>query len=134
MRGSIGTSLRSLKPTLVFVRLRFREQSLRLQQFARLVSRLEAIQSVQFRNGRAIDSSVRRQNVDYRQIVALPDFEIEFVVSRRYLERAGAEFRIDRFVANNRESSLDQAVAMLLCQSVSNSAYHLDEPQFPCQP
>ena len=36
------------------------------------------------------------QDIDHRQVVALADLEIDFVVRRRHLQHAGAEFRIDR--------------------------------------
>src|SRR4051794_2545096 len=54
---------------IVFVRFSLGEQSPLLQQLGGLLTSLEPIKIVQLRNGRAIDPSVRVQNVDYRQAV-----------------------------------------------------------------
>ena len=57
---------------------------------------------MQFRNSRTIDPAIRSQDIDDRQIVTLTDFEIEFVVRRRDFQHAGAEFRIDRLIGDDR--------------------------------
>ena len=49
-----------------------------------------------------MNATVRVQHIHNRQLVALADFEIHFVVRRRYFQNTGPEFRIDRFVADDR--------------------------------
>ena len=58
---------------------------------------------MQLRHRRTVDASVLRQHVDNRQIVALADFEIEFVMRRSHFQSAGTEFRVDGLVGDNRE-------------------------------
>ncbi len=89
------------EPDLVFVRLFLREKTGFAQHFGRFLARGETIQPVEFRHVRAIDFSVRMKDVDDRQVVALPDLEIDLVVRGRDLEHAGAEVRIDRLVADD---------------------------------
>ena len=43
------------------------------------------------------------KNVNHRQRMTLTDFKIDLVVRRRYFQNPGAEFRIDCFVADNRQ-------------------------------
>ena len=85
------------------MRLLFREQPALGEHFGRFLARGEAIEAVELRNAGAIDPAVRMQHVDHRQVVPLADLEIEFVVRRRHFQNAGAEFRIDPFVADDRQ-------------------------------
>src|SRR4051812_25918442 len=82
-RGGRGVAW-SAEATIVFVRFSLGEQSPLLQQLGGLLTSLEPIKIVQLRNCRAIDPSVRVQNVDYRQAVTLADLEINLVVGRSY--------------------------------------------------
>ncbi len=41
------------------------------------------------------------KDVDDRQLVALADFEIDLVMSRRDFQNAGAELRIDRVIGDD---------------------------------
>ena len=83
------------------VRFFLREKTALGENLGRFFPRSEAIEPVEFRNGGAVDFSVRMKHVDYRQLVTLADLEIEFVVRRRHFQNAGAEFRIDRLIADD---------------------------------
>ena len=72
---------------------------LSVQQLGRFLARDEPIEPVEFRNIGTIDRAIRMQHIDDRQLVALTDLEIEFVVRRRHLQNAGAKFRIDPVIA-----------------------------------
>ena len=43
------------------------------------------------------------QDIDHRQTVSLTDLEIEFVVRRCHFQNAGAKFRIDPGIADDRQ-------------------------------
>ena len=87
----------------ILIRLFLSQQTSLGQQLRRLLPRLEAIQSVELRHGRTIDPTIRMQHIEHRQSVTLADLEVHFVVCRRHLQNAGPKFRIDRFIANDRE-------------------------------
>ncbi len=81
----------------------FASSPLSASSLGRFLARDEAVQPVEFRNAGTIDRAVRMQDIDHRQAVPLANFEIELVVRRGHFQNAGAEFRIDPCIADDRQ-------------------------------
>ena len=97
----MGTSERSLQPTLFSCGSSFVSRARLGQHFARLLARGETVQAVEFGHGGAVDLAVGMQDVHDAEAVALADLEVELVVRGRDLERARAEGEVHGLVGDD---------------------------------
>ena len=86
---------------IILMRLFLLQRAKFLQLFRRDLARFEAVQPDQVRAGQRVHRPVRVHDVDHRQLVALADFKVGFVMRGRHFEHAGPEFRIDMFIADD---------------------------------
>ena len=102
MRGSIGTSLRSLNPTLFSYGSVFASSPLACNNSAAFFRASKRSSPCNSGTAGQLIRPSGCQNIDNRQVMALADFEIERVVRGRDFQNTGPEFRIDCFVGNDR--------------------------------
>ena len=89
------------EPSIVFIRLGFREGFPGLQQLGGFFARFESVQSIQLRFCRTIDPAVGVQNIDDGELVPLTDLEIDGIVSRGNFQNSSAEFWINRLIGDD---------------------------------
>ncbi len=83
------------------VRLDALDQPIAFQLRDDALASLEAIQPTEAFGHQVIEMCVGRENVDQRQTVALPDRVVIEIMSRRYLDAAGTESRVDEAVGDD---------------------------------
>ena len=93
---------------IVFVFFHVGQQSLAFENLGGLLAGLKAVHPVELGHVRAVDMTVRRQDVDDRQAMTLSYGEVNLVMGGGDLERAFSKFHIDVFVGDNGDFRFDQ--------------------------
>ena len=93
-------------PDFVFVRFFLDEQTEFAEKFDGFIARLEAFHSREIFPRECVHRAVGIHNVRHFEIVAATDFKVRFVVRGRNFKHAGSEFKLDGFVADDRDRFL----------------------------